>query len=644
MRDSSDHAGGALGRTPVANPAGGTLLTTSAGRAPEDLVVADGYLYWTARGPESTASALRDDHESARVVYRSRLDGSARIRLSTGHCGDPEALAVAGGYLYWLDGEAHAIARLPLGFGYVGDHDDDDHDCGYIGVASATNGLWADASHVYWTVPGSGIGRANVDGTGIDTGFIRTLVTGASELTGVGSTLLWTTSEGGGPIGRASINGGSVTSLSVGSGDAPSDVASDGDAIYWTTSSGKGIGVMGFDGSNPLPDHYPSVTGFGRQGPTSVAIEAAATRTLTIDRAGDAAALGIIVSVGDTAINCPDACVADFPAGSTVSLVAAAGPGTGGQLTSLRLSAGSTGSCSMEDGTCDIVMNANTSVTATFAAPAPGSPVPLNVRLTGDGVGMVTATNTFATTPVQCIGVERTCASTARVNGTVTLVATQPTGSQFKEWSGLPAESTCASDDTTCTFIITKPVTVEAKFARIVGPFPPSTATVAVDVSGRGSVTSDPTGIVCGATCAAAFLVDVPIVLSATPAPGMRFSGWDGAGCSGTEPACLLIPVTDATVKAQFVPIAPEPTPTPGPTPPPVPTPDPSTAVLDLVKDGTPLGWIYSDPARLACNVTCSQDFDLNSQVKLTAKEAPNADFLGWGAGCSGAALTCRLT
>ena len=50
---------------------------------------------------------------------------------------------------------------------------------------------------------------------------------------------------------------------------------------------------------------------------------------------------------------------------------------------------------------------------------------------------------------------------------------------------------------------------------------------------GSGTVSSDPAGIDCGATCSAYFAQGTTVTLTATPAAGSTFTGWTGA-CSGT--------------------------------------------------------------------------------------------------------------
>jgi hypothetical protein len=63
-------------------------------------------------------------------------------------------------------------------------------------------------------------------------------------------------------------------------------------------------------------------------------------------------------------------------------------------------------------------------------------------------------------------------------------------------------------------------------------------STYALSVSktgtGSGTVTSVPTGIDCGATCSANFGYNTSVTLTATLASGSTFTGWSGAGCSGT--------------------------------------------------------------------------------------------------------------
>ena len=76
----------------------------------------------------------------------------------------------------------------------------------------------------------------------------------------------------------------------------------------------------------------------------------------------------------------------------------------------------------------------------------------------------------------------------------------------------------------------------------------PYSVTVTNTGSGSGTVTSNPSGINCGSTCAASFALGTSVMLTATAASGSTFNGWGGA-CSGTGTCAVT---TDAAVTASF--------------------------------------------------------------------------------------------
>ena len=55
---------------------------------------------------------------------------------------------------------------------------------------------------------------------------------------------------------------------------------------------------------------------------------------------------------------------------------------------------------------------------------------------------------------------------------------------------------------------------------------------------GNGSVTSNPAGISCGATCTGTFGAGTKVTLTASAMSGSRFYGWSGA-CGGSRPRCI---------------------------------------------------------------------------------------------------------
>jgi hypothetical protein len=69
--------------------------------------------------------------------------------------------------------------------------------------------------------------------------------------------------------------------------------------------------------------------------------------------------------------------------------------------------------------------------------------------------------------------------------------------------------------------------------------------------TGAGSVTSVPTGISCGAACAATVPQGTPMTLTATAASGSTFAGWGGA-CSGTAATCAWTMTTNTSVTVTF--------------------------------------------------------------------------------------------
>lgn len=118
--------------------------------------------------------------------------------------------------------------------------------------------------------------------------------------------------------------------------------------------------------------------------------------------------------------------------------------------------------------------------------------------------------------------------------------------------------------------------------------------TVNIDGDGNGTVTSVPPGIDCGITCTALLAENSTITLTSVADEGSIFTGWIGAGCSGTDD-CLIEMTAPTTVTATFAGMQASPTPTTTPTPtpsntpvPPTTTPTPSTT-LTATPSNTPV-------------------------------------------------------
>jgi subtilisin family serine protease len=78
-----------------------------------------------------------------------------------------------------------------------------------------------------------------------------------------------------------------------------------------------------------------------------------------------------------------------------------------------------------------------------------------------------------------------------------------------------------------------------------------ATLTVSKTGTGSGTLTSEPPGIICGASCGAVFAPGTTVQLVATPAHGSSFGGWSGA-CTGTTVTCAVTVAGAAHAVAAF--------------------------------------------------------------------------------------------
>jgi hypothetical protein len=163
-------------------------------------------------------------------------------------------------------------------------------------------------------------------------------------------------------------------------------------------------------------------------------------------------------------------------------------------------------------------------------------------------------------------------------------------------------------------------------------PRNPTSYTLTVIPAGSGAVTSAPAGIDCGMACAAGFAAGTTVALSAAPAAGWTFTGWDGA-CSGRG-ACSITVGSDTAVHARFEALD---------TPPPPPRDYQLRPLLDVG------GEVTASPrgATGACPLDsgpCAMLFAPGTVVTLTARPFNTWRFTGWGGACSGTAVPCQIT
>ncbi len=119
-------------------------------------------------------------------------------------------------------------------------------DEGFITTWGTTYDVAVDAGHVYWTWSvdddpfGASIGRANLDGTSVDQGFISGIGPGGVA---VGADHIYWTNAGTQTIGRANLDGTGVELIWVTSvGERPLDIEVNATHVYWAWASGGQVG------------------------------------------------------------------------------------------------------------------------------------------------------------------------------------------------------------------------------------------------------------------------------------------------------------------------------------------------------------------------------------------------------------------
>lgn len=146
--------------------------------------------------------------------------------------------------------------------------------------------------------------------------------------------------------------------------------------------------------------------------------------------------------------------------------------------------------------------------------------------------------------------------------------------------------------------------------------------TLNVAKSGSGTISSNPSGINCGSTCAASYADGLQVHLSATPVAGYVFNGWSG-NCTGTG-ACTVTMDGNKSVTATFA----------------VDT----SKTVSIGKIGTGEGTVTRNGGSLNCGSTCSETLAQGATVSLSATAAAGSTFAGWfGGTCSGTG-SCAFT
>lgn len=238
----------------------------------------------------------------------------------------------------------------------------------------------------------------------------------------------------------------------------------------------------------------------------------------------------------------------DDPSGDVIGLTAS--PAAGSQFVGWVVYPETTPShrCGVEP-VCYVLMGDEVAAIAVFDVTVrpPASPpfVPLTVSRQGPDAesGSVTSNPTGIT----CIpGGAASCSTALPLGTTVTLTAAPGSAGTFAGWGGACAG---AGTSSACTLTLGGPAAVSATFNV-------ATQQLTTTVQGptnAGGVSSDvQPGISCPTICTAAFAQTSQVTLTATTTPGFGFTGWSGAGCSGTGTCVVLIGAQAQSVTAAF--------------------------------------------------------------------------------------------
>lgn len=209
----------------------------------------------------------------------------------------------------------------------------------------------------------------------------------------------------------------------------------------------------------------------------------------------------------------------------------------------------------------------------------------LDVVIDGTGSGTVTS----SPPGINC---ETDCTEDYDDGEVITLSNTPAPNSVFVGYTGTGCTSGTVTmdDDRTCT------ATFDLK----------PTLTIVKAGAGTGTVTTNPAGIDCGATCDAMFNPGESIVMTGNADPDSFFVGFTGAGC--TTGTVTLNSDTTCTAVFDLIP----------------------QFNLTITKNGTGAGTVTTSPAGINCGGTCTAAFDENTIVALNVLPNVGSVFAGW--------------
>ncbi len=326
--------------------------------------------------------------------------------------------------------------------------------------------------------------------------------------------------EGSGPtefeLKVESTGTGTVTSSPAGinCGSECAHKFPEGEDVVLSESAGAGFKFSGWTGCTKEASGKCEVT-MSEAKTVKATFTAVPTFELKVEKTGS----GTITS-SPSGIDCGSECSHKFTEGENVVLSESAE--TGFKFVKW------TGCTKEASGKCEVTMSEAKTVKAEFAA------VPtFELKVEKSGSGTITSTPSG----ISC-GSE--CSHSFTEGENVVLSESAETGFKFVKWTGCTKEASGK-----CEVTMSEAKTVKAEFEKL------TTTTLTVVRYGDGTVTSSPSGIVCGATCTAEFSPG-KVTLTESPAGGYEFVGW--IGCKATSASTCEVDLNGPTeVGAAFM-------------------------------------------------------------------------------------------
>jgi hypothetical protein len=225
-------------------------------------------------------------------------------------------------------------------------------------------------------------------------------------------------------------------------------------------------------------------------------------------------------------------------------------------------------------------------------------PFVLNVAITGQG------SVTSDPTGIDC---GDTCRYDYQSGLSIALTATPDNAWEFEGWRGHCDETGKVVLDGEFNFKQCRAVFVEASIVAEAGL---ESKALALEITGNGTVTSQPTGIDCGNDCLEDYTNDTEVTLTPMPDIDWRFEGW--AGDCDSEGYVFVN--SKKSCEAIFVEANAE----------------PFTLNIAITGEGS----VTSEPTGIDCGTICSKDYATGLEVALNATPDNGWEFEGWRGHC----------